>query len=272
MKNAIINNIISTMTGLTKLSTDVVGDVPDKTATMAKSVCGSLLFSNISAVAVSLCVLFILIHLVEETMQGKGDPEYIIKSIGFYCVICAIIINMDTVTTALIDAFKNIMDVISDNGDNLIKIIQNGNGTQAATFDPETMREELKKENIMVLIFDMLLYWIFGSLGTIIISVVAKVVVFTLELTILVETFILPLALAQLPEGGWNGIGGKAIRTYFASWLAFGVLSIVLSCYQILLVGNFKGAIDFIIALFAATFACIGMGMKATNVAKEIVT
>ena len=270
MKNAIINNIISTMTGLTKLSTDVVGDTPDKTATMAKSVCGSLLFSNISAVAVSLCVLFILIHLVEETMQGKGDPEYIIKSIGFYCVICAIIINMDTVTTALIDAFKNIMDVISDSGDNLINIIQNG--TQAATFDPETMREELKKENIMVLIFDMLLYWIFGSLGTIIITVVAKVVVFTLELTILVETFILPLALAQLPEGGWNGIGGKAIRTYFASWLAFGILSIVLSCYQILLVGNFKGAIDFIIALFAATFACIGMGMKATNVAKEIVT
>ena len=270
MKNAIINNIISTMTGLTKLSTDVVGDVPDETATMAKYVCGSSLFSNISAVAVSLCVLFILIHLVEETMQGKGDPEYIIKSIGFYCVICAIIINMDTVTTALIDAFKNIMDVISDSGDNLINIIQNG--TQAATFDPETMREELKKENIMVLIFDMLLYWIFGSLGTIIITVVAKVVVFTLELTILVETFILPLALAQLPEGGWNGIGGKAIRTYFASWLAFGILSIVLSCYQILLVGNIGNAIDFIIALFAATFACIGMGMKATNVAKEIVT
>lgn len=270
MKNAIINNIISTMTGLTKLSTDVVGDVPDETATMAKSVCGSPLFSNISAVAVSLCVLFILIHLVEETMQGKGDPEYIIKSIGFYCVICAIIINMDTVTTALIDAFKNIMDVISSSGDDLINIIQNGK--QAATFDPETMREELKKENIMVLIFDMLLYWIFGSLGTIIITVVAKVVVFTLELTILVETFILPLALAQLPEGGWNGIGGKAIRTYFASWLAFGILSIVLSCYQILLVGNIGNAIDFIIALFAATFACIGMGMKATNVAKEIVT
>lgn len=270
MKNAIINNIISTMTGLTKLSTNVVGDVPDETATMAKSVCGSPLFSNISAVAVSLCVLFILIHLVEETMQGKGDPEYIIKSIGFYCVICAIIINMDTVTTALIDAFKNIMDMISGSKDDLINIIQNGK--QAATFDPETMREELKKENIMVLIFDMLLYWIFGSLGTIIISVVAKVVVFTLELTILVETFILPLALAQLPEGGWNGIGGKAIRTYFASWLAFGILSIILSCYQILLVGNIKGAIDFIIALFAATFACIGMGMKATNVAKEIVT
>ena len=270
MKKAIIDNIISTMTNLTSLSTDVVGDVPDKTATMAKSVCGSSLFSNISAVAVSLCVLFILIHLVEETMQGKGDPEYIIKSIGFYCVICAIIINMDTVTTALIDAFKNIMDVISDSKDNLINIIQNG--TQAATFKPETMRDQLKDENIMVLIFDMLLYWIFGSLGTIIISVVAKVVVFTLELTILVETFILPLALAQLPEGGWNGIGGKAIRTYFASWLAFGILSIVLSCYQILLVGNIGSAIDFIIALFAATFACIGMGMKATNVAKEIVT
>lgn len=270
MKNAIIDNIISTMTNLTSLSTDVVGDVPDKTATMAKSVCGSSLFSNISAVAVSLCVLFILIHLVEETMQGKGDPEYIIKSIGFYCVICAIIINMDTVTTALVDAFKNIMDVISGSKDNLINIIQNG--TQAATFDPETMRDKLKDKNIMVLIFDMLLYWIFGSLGTIIISVVAKVVVFTLELTILVETFILPLALAQLPEGGWNGIGGKAIRTYFASWLAFGILDIVLGCYQILLVGNIGNAIDFIIALFAATFACIGMGMKATNVAKEIVT
>ena len=270
MKNAIINKIISTMTGLTKLSTDVVGDVPDKTATMAKSVCGSSLFREISAVAVSLCVLFILIHLVEETMQGKGDPEYIIKSIGFYCVICAIIINMDTVTTALIDAFKNIMDVISDSKDNLINIIQNGK--QAATFDPETMRDQLKDEGLMVLIFDMLLYWIFGSLGTIIITVVAKVVVFTLELTILVETFILPLALAQLPEGGWNGIGGKAIRTYFASWLAFGILSIVLSCYQILLVGHIGSAIDFIIALFAATFACIGMGMKATNVAKEIVT
>lgn len=270
MKNAIIDNIISTMTNLTSLSTDVVGDVPNKTATMAKSVCGSSLFSNISAVAVSLCVLFILIHLVEETMQGKGDPEYIIKSIGFYCVICAIIINMDTVTTALIDAFKNIMDVISGSKDNLINIIQNG--TQAATFKPETMRDQLKGENIMVLIFDMLLYWIFGSLGTIIISVVAKVVVFTLELTILVETFILPLALAQLPEGGWNGIGGKAIRTYFASWLAFGILDIVLGCYQILLVGNIGSAIDFIIALFAATFACIGMGMKATNVAKEIVT
>ena len=270
MKNAIINNIISTMTGLTKLSTDVVGDVPDKTATMAESVCGSPLFRDISGVAVSLCVLFILIHLVEETMQGKGDPEYIIKSIGFYCVICAIIINMDTVTTALIDAFKNIMDMISGSKDKLIKIIQNG--TQAATFDPETMRDQLKDENIMVLIFDMLLYWIFGSLGTIIITVVAKVVVFTLELTILVETFILPLALAQLPEGGWNGIGGKAIRTYFASWLAFGILDIVLGCYQILLVGNIGDAIDFIIALFAATFACIGMGMKATNVAKEIVT
>lgn len=270
MKNAIIDNIISTMTNLTSLSTDVVGDVPDKTATMAKSVCGSPLFRNISGVAVSLCVLFILIHLVEETMQGKGDPEYIIKSIGFYCVICAIIINMDTVTTALVDVFKNIMDVISDSKDKLINIIQNG--TQAATFDPETMRDQLKDENIMVLIFDMLLYWIFGSLGTIIISVVAKVVVFTLELTILVETFILPLALAQLPEGGWNGIGGKAIRTYFASWLAFGILDIVLGCYQILLVGNIGDAIDFIIALFAATFACIGMGMKATNVAKEIVT
>ena len=32
----------------------------------------------------------------------------------------------------------------------LINIIKNGSGTQAATFDPETMREELKKENIMV--------------------------------------------------------------------------------------------------------------------------
>lgn len=270
MKKAIIDSIISTMTNLTSLSTDVVGDVPDKTATMAKSVCGSSLFSSVSAVAVSLCILFILIHLVEETMQGKGDPEYIIKSIGFYCVICAIIINMDTITIAFVDAFKNIMDVISSSKNDLINIIQNG--TQAATFDPETMRTELDRHNIIVLIFDMLLYWIFGSLGTIIISVVAKVVVFTLELTILVETFILPLALAQLPEGGWNGIGGKAIRIYFASWLAFGILDIVLGCYHILLVGNINGPIDFIVALFAATFACIGMGMKAANVAKEIVT
>ena len=144
MKNAIIDNIISTMTALTKLSTDVVGDVPDKTATMAKSVCGSSLFSNISAVAVSLCVLFILIHLVEETMQGKGDPEYIIKSIGFYCVICAIIINMDTVTTALVDAFKNIMDVISGSGDELINIIKSYH--PSSDFSQVNKAYELAKE------------------------------------------------------------------------------------------------------------------------------
>ena len=88
----------------------------------------------------------------------------------------------------------------------------------------------------------------------------------------MVETFILPLALAQLPEGGWNGIGGKAIRTYFASWLAFGIIDVILGCYQILLGKSMGNSFDFVVTLFAASFACLGMAMKANNVAKEIVT
>ena len=88
----------------------------------------------------------------------------------------------------------------------------------------------------------------------------------------MVETFILPLALAQLPEGGWNGIGGKAISTYFASRLAFGIIDVILGCYQILLGKSMGNSFDFVVTLFAASFACIGMAMKANNVAKEIVT
>lgn len=269
MKNAIINTIIETMKKMTELSKAFVGGGADKAVTMSKAACGSPIFESISAVAVSLCVLFILIHLVEETMQGKSDPEYLIKSIGFYCVICAIIINMDTFTTSLIDVFKGILDTISSGKSDLIEAIQNGE--EASPFDPEVMRTELEGKNIIVLIFDMLLYWIFGSLGTLIVTIIVYVVTYTLELTVMVETFILPLALAQLPEGGWNGIGGKAIRTYFASWLAFGIIDVVLSCYQILLGGSVGNSFDFVVTLFAASFACIGMAMKANNVAKELV-
>lgn len=270
MKKAIINTIIQTMENMTSISKAFVGGSTDEAVRMSEAVCGSPIFKSISGVAVSLCVLFILIHLVEETMQGKSDPEYLIKSIGFYCVICAIIINMDTFTTSLIDVFKGILDTINSNKDGLIKAIQNS--AETSPFNPETMREKLEGKNIILLIFDMLLYWIFGSLGTLIVTIIVKVVTYTLKLTVMVETFILPLALAQLPEGGWNGIGGKAIRTYFASWLAFGILDIVLGCYQILLGGSVDNPADFVITLFAASFACIGMAMKANNVAKEIVT
>lgn len=270
MKNAIIDTIIETMTGMTNLSLDAVSGSKDEAVRMSEAVCGSPIFGSISGVAVSLCVLFILIHLVEETMQGKSDPEYLIKSIGFYCVICAIIINMDTFTTSLIDVFKGILDTINSGKADLIKMIQNG--AETSTFDPEVMRTQLEGKNIIVLIFNMLLYWIFGSLGTMIVTIIVDVVAYTLELTVMVETFILPLALAQLPEGGWNGIGGKAIRTYFASWLAFGIIDVILGCYQILLGKSMGNSFDFVVTLFAASFACIGMAMKANNVAKEIVT
>lgn len=271
MKNAIINAIIDSLKNMQGASIDGIGNAADNLVSWTKNACSSSIFSGLQALATSLLVCYFLIYLANDTMRNKNDADNILKTIALCFLYGMILINLDTLVPALASVAKSFVDIITSGAQGLISSLTGNSPTQNA-FNPEDMKDSLKDKNLILLIFDLLLYNLIGGLATMIVSIIAKVAIYTVELELLVRAMTFPIGVASLPSDGWQGAGGRYIRGFFGCFLQIGVIAVCLQMYQ-LLMGESMGANSantLLVTILAAGFACAGMCMKASSIAKEV--
>lgn len=265
MKKAIIDSIIETMTNMTDskmldyTSTDLKSFVTATTNTSA--------FTGLQAIAGSLIAFFFLIHLVQTTMKERSDPDAIFKDLALCCLYAAIVTNLGALVINLADVCSNLINITRGHMDGLKAAF----GNAPAVFDVEQFRPEFEKKHWMVLMLDAALYKTFGNLSMIILKIIAKVAIYTVELEIMIRTVLLPLGISQLPDDGWRGAGGRYIKAWIGCAFQLIVISAALDMYPLLcLMAMDSNANSVLVSILAAGFACGGLCMKASSIAREV--
>ena len=271
MKNAIINAIIESMKTMQGESIVGIGDTASDLVSWTKTACSSSIFSGLQALATSLLVCYFLIYLANDTMRNKNDADNILKTIALCFLYGMILINLDTLVPALANVAKSFIDIITQGAQGLISSLA-GNPAQNAVFNPEDMKDSLKDKNLILLIFDLLLYDFVGGLAMLIVKIIAKIAIYTVELETLVRAMMFPIGVASLPSDGWQGAGGRYIRGFFGCFLQIACIAVFLQSYSLLVAKSMEknSANTLLVTILAAGFATVGMCMKASSIAKEV--
>lgn len=267
MKDKIIEEILATfgkMTDPSLMQADTANNLKNL-VTMATS---SVAFTGLQVIAGSLIAFYFLIHLVQTTMKDRSDPDAIFKDLALCCLYAAIVANLGMLVINLADVCSNLVTVVQGG----ISGLWDGLGQAGNNFDTATFKQTMKDKNLIVLILDACLYMVVGNLAAIIIQVIAKVAVYTIDIELVIRTILLPVGIAQLPDDGWRGPGGRYIKAFCGCFLQLAVVAAALQSYQILCLNAMSpdNPDTVFVSILAAGFAVAGLCMKASAIAREV--
>lgn len=245
------------MGSLKDLTSAISGNIPDMIITLAESI----------------LIVYVLWHLVDSVLQDKRDPDSIFKDLAllfFYGYITKH-------TPELINALAAVGDNIFTAANNWMKvdgkaILEQAFRMERVADDTTTFQAELAKKNLFILILDSVLYKTIVRLIAWVTQTIALVCVFTIKVEVILRTVFLPLSVAGLPEGGVHSASFRFILKYVGAFVQFGVISIALQAYPLIVAASIlTPGENFAVSFAACAFAVVGLCMKGSSLANEIV-
>lgn len=210
--------------------------------------------------AISICGVIYLIHLVEASLkEHQNGFEMILRDLILFAFYAMIISHC----SELYNFLNQIGNVIF-------------NAIKAYIVDIESNASFMKVEaDDLASAFGFWLTAFTSSIVFTVLGVVGTMAVFTRNLELLVRAAFLPIGISFLPEGGWQGAGGRYIKRLLACYIQGGVMIGIMAAYAQLLAGSANlSNVDLngsgFVTMMAGGFAAAGMLQKSGQVANDI--
>lgn len=184
----------------------------------------TVMMNNIAAAAVSVYVVFVIIRLVQETLNGRATLDMFLKIFIKMAVTLFVVTNCGIIT----DTIHNVMDALIDAGTTAL-----WNTDSSLTF--HMISTTASTGWIMTLIALILLRIVLTVLGILVLAYV-KIVAYSLLIELNIRKMFMPFAILGLMDEGSATIGYRYIKKYMAIYLrmfmyviAFGLADIITS-------------------------------------------
>lgn len=220
------------------------------------------------ATATSIMVLFFLYGLLSDAMNETFSLERFIKLFARLALGIGLISLCGDITTLGDSLATEVSDVISKAKD----------GAKLTASDMPTVPEA---ENLFQGVFLVMGLWAVGTVMSWVIQAAMYFMLFSRLIEMALRAAFMPIAMAMVTDGGWQGTAGRYIKKYIALCLQGPALVAISSLYNSFLQSLVKADWDSVtkgttgigptlLAMIALMFATIGMSKQSITVLNDV--